>query len=484
MKLFRVLVLASCLLLLLAVSTPANAASLSSRVNEAFRSVFGRNPSIQENLYWLGRISPKDKSTYESLRGAMMYYKGINKTMASQSATSGAVPSAGKLPVKASDNKNDLIKNVLPLFVNIFSNDPSNAEKAWWRKRISCGEIKTHKALVASMSYHKSKKSRKGSDAICGSGISGAPSAAGVSKKQIAGISTHPYGDQVRIGIFNTDGSPIVVTADMSFQIREGLLNIVATLGKDDEVQVSWSNGTYHVRGSGIELDSDTPIRIVPLDMGIVRLKNYADKSTTIADKNYNRFRGVIEIQKSRTKNELWAINELRAEYYLRGLAETSGDGPEEYIKALGIAARTYVFFHKIITGGRRTDVDFDIGRTADDQIYRGYEYEIITPRMSSIFNGTKGIIVTDGEGDKPVQTVYFSDSDGRTRSAKEVWGTDKYPHLQQSVEDPYHVASECKGHCVGMSAQGAYGFASKEGWSYQKILNYFYKGIKIVKAY
>src|SRR3990167_7245160 len=61
-----------------------------------------------------------------------------------------------------------LIIDVLQQFIKIFGNNPSNAEKAWWRKRISCGEIKTQKALVSSMAFHKSKKVRKGSDTICG----------------------------------------------------------------------------------------------------------------------------------------------------------------------------------------------------------------------------------------------------------------------------------------------------------------------------
>ena len=34
------------------------------------------------------------------------------------------------------------------------------------------------------------------------------------------------------------------------------------------------------------------------------------------------------------------------------------------------------------------------------------------------------------------------------------------------------------------MSAQGAYGFANEDGWSWQKILKYYYKGVKLVKAY
>jgi peptidoglycan hydrolase-like amidase len=238
------------------------------------------------------------------------------------------------------------------------------------------------------------------------------------------------------------------------------------------------------VRGAAGEFDVANKIRIVPLNQAIVQIKNYSDKSATIAGKNYNRFRGIVEIRKCTGCNELWAINELNTEYYLRGLAETSGEGPLEYIKALGIAARTYVLYHKVVTGGRNVARDYDIGSTADDQIYRGYEYEIITSRMASIFNQTKGIVVTNSEGDAPVSTVYFSDSDGRTRSAKEAWGTDRFPHLQRSVDDPHHVSSSCRGHCVGMSAQGAYGFANKDGWSWQKILGYYYKGVKFVKAY
>ena len=278
--------------------------------------------------------------------------------------------------------------------------------------------------------------------------------------------------------------SEIQLTVDNKFQIREGQSKILATLGKDDVVKVSWSGGKYHVRGSGVSFDTVNEIRIVPLNQGIAKIVNYSDPSVTYPGKNYNRFRGVIEVRKCDGCSELWAINELRVEYYLRGLAETSGQGPEQYLNALGIAARTYVLYHKVVTGGRNTQKGYDITNTADDQLYRGYEYEIITPRMSSIFNKTKGIIVTNGEGDEPVSTIYFSDSDGRTRTAKEVWNTSRLSWLQKSVKDPYHASSTCKGHCVGMSAQGAYGFASKENWSFQKILGYYYNGIKLVKAY
>jgi peptidoglycan hydrolase-like amidase len=476
----RKFVLAVGLVLALGVlAKPAEAASLSPRVNEAFRSVWGRNPNVPENIYWLSRVVAGDKKTFEELQGAMFYHKGIGLTI-------GDKPSLGKAPASTmpQSDTSQLIKDVLPLFEKYIGKNPSATEKAWWRKRIACGEIKSEKVLISSMQYHKGKGVRKGSDTICGqkgTAVSSS-SASGVTSRRVAGISDHPMGDTVRIGIFKTDGRAIQVTASDQYQIREGS-EIKATLGKDDVVQVSWSDGKYHVRGSGINLDPRNEVRLVPLGGAIMEIKSYVDKSTTIAGKNYNRFRGIIEIRKCNGCNELWAINELRTEYYLRGLAETSGNGPEEYLKALAVAARTYVLYHKVITGGRNPARGYDIGRTADDQIYRGYEYEAITPRMASVFNKVKGVIVANGEGDKPVTTVYFSDSDGRTRSAKETWKTDRFPHLQ-SVDDPHHASSSCRGHCVGMSAQGAYGLANKDNWNFQKILGYFYKGIRLVKAY
>lgn len=461
---------------LLMIARPADAGTLESRVNEAFRGVYKRSPTAVENAYWLGRVVRGEKKTFEALQGAMFYSQAQGKTMSS-------APGGKTKTTAGSDDKNVLIKDTLLLFVQIYGNDPTGAEKAWWRKRISCNEITTRKALTSSMQYHKSKKVRQGSDAICG-GVAATSSDGGIVRKAIAGISNHPMGDQVRIAIYKTDGRAIHVTADGNYQIREGASDVLGTLGKDDVVQVSWSDGKYHVRGSGVSFDTKDKIRLVPLNQAIMQIKSYSDPSATYSGKNYNRFRGVIEIRKDDDRNYLWAINELRTEYYLRGLAETSGNGPAEYLKALATAARTYVLYHKVVTGGRSLGGGWDIDNTAEDQLYRGYEYELITPRMASEFAKTKGVLVTDSEADSPVSTVYFSDSDGRTRSAKEKWNTDRFPHLQQSVKDPHHVSSVCKGHCVGMSAQGAYGFANEDGWSWQKILKYYYKGVKLVKAY
>lgn len=449
-----------------------------------FIKVFGNNPTDAEKAWWRARVSCGEITTEEKLLSSMQYTKNLKTRIGSPNICGKTVSGSTLGSAISSAAKQQLIINVLPDFIKIFGNNPTNAEKAWWRARISCGEITSEAKLLSSMQFTKLHNTRIGSPNICGKKPAAAATASGISSKKISGIDGNPQGDTVRIGITNTNGSAITVTANNSFQIREGASKILATMKAGQNIAVSWSGGKYHVRGSGKSFDTANKIRFVPLNGGIMEIVSYSDPSVTYKGKNYNRFRGIIEIRKCDNCNQLWAINELRTELYLRGLGETSGEGPEQYVKALGIAARTYVLYHKIVTGGRSLYNDFDITNTPNDQIYRGYEYEIITPRMSSLFNKVRGIIVTNKEQTQPVASIYFSDSDGRTRTAKEGWGTDRFPHLQRSVKDPYHVASACNGHCVGMSAQGAYGFAKAQNWTFQKILTYYFYGVKLVKAY
>src|SRR5204863_1203781 len=93
--------------------------------------------------------------------------------------------------------KQQLIINVLPDFIKVFGNDPTNSEKTWWRARISCGEIKTEAKLLSSMQYTKAHKARMGSPTICGRVI---PNNGGVITRTIAGIGNSKMGDQIRVG--------------------------------------------------------------------------------------------------------------------------------------------------------------------------------------------------------------------------------------------------------------------------------------------
>ncbi len=460
----------------LVLSGSIEAAGLNSRINEAFSAVFGRNPTATENLYWTTRTV--DRKSFAALQDTMRFYKSQNKTVGAAAKDSRSISQA----VRAS-TKQQLIRDVLPLFVQIYGKDPSNADKIWWRKRISCDEIKDKKQLESSMRFHKNKGVSKGANTICGQK---ATTPSGVTARSVTGFSDHPLGDTVRVGIYNAGSKPVVIAASGRYQVREGS-DTKATLSEGDAVTITYSGGLYHVRGA-VEIEATEPIRLVPVGGTIMQVKSYNDPSATIPGKNYNRFRDTIVVTKCTNCSDVWVVNDVRAEHYAKGLAETSASdaGATEFYKALAIAARSYALYHRNVTGGRRPAKGYDIGRTADDQIYRGYEYEILVPRLASAVDQTRGVIVTDKDGDKPLITTYFSDSGGKTKTAQEVWGTtaSRFSHLQKNVDDPHHVAATCRGHCVGMSAQGAFGFAKKDGWSFQRILQHYYQNIRLVKAY
>ena len=112
-----------------------------------------------------------------------------------------AAPAA---PVKKVSARQQLIIDVLPVFIKVYGNNPSNAEKIWWRKRIACGEINTEKQLLTSMAFHKSKKVRKGGENICSvkkvkTGAASVSKATSVMKKNIE-ISSKIIVD---IGVFS-----------------------------------------------------------------------------------------------------------------------------------------------------------------------------------------------------------------------------------------------------------------------------------------
>lgn len=465
-------------LLFVALAAPVDAA-LNSRVNEAFLGVYGRTPSAAENKYWQTRTS--DKKTFAALQDTMRFYKSQGTSLGGTAKTA-----ASANGVASADTKQQLIVDVLPLAQQIFGRADA-ATKNWWRQRINCGEIKSRAQLVSSMKYHHGRGVTKGKDTICGKKSTDPPVSAGVTTKSVVGFSDHPLGDTVRIGIYNAGASgKVTVTASGKYQVREGG-NTLANLDAGETVSITYSDGAYHVRGAA-DLDASEPIRLVPVGGTIMQVKSYNDKSATIAEKNYNRFRDTIEVRKCNGCDQMWVINDVRAENYAKGLAETLAIDPDanEFYKALATAARSYALYHRNVTGGRKPAQGYDIGRTADDQIYRGYEYEIIVPRLARAVDATRGVIVTDKNGDDPLITTYFSDSGGKTKTAEEVWGTtaSRFSHLQKNVDDPHHVSSACRGHCVGLSAQGAFGFAKADQWTFDRILKHYYQNIKLVKAY
>lgn len=252
-------------------------------------------------------------------------------------------------------------------------------------------------------------------------------------------------------------------------------------VGPKDILTTSWSGGAYVVRGPRkFKIELDAPPRFGGMEGHPLVLASQQEKPSGVPGPGpYNRYRGTLEARVNERKDGVWAINELRVEDYLRGIAETTDAGPTEYQKALAVAARTYVLYH-FRSGGRQPHNGFTIRNTANDQLYAGYDYEERVPDFVAQARATRGVVATYEE--KPIAALYFSQSDGRTRSGEDVWKSKRFPYLQ-AKKDPYGGTS-LVGHGTGMSALGAAGFARKEDWSFRKILAYYYTGIKLERGY
>lgn len=422
-----------------------------------FRNVFGKAPSAAEQEYWKSRRL--DKPARTELKGAMYYVKSQGKTVGAPKVATAQ----------------DLAAAVPQTFAQVFGRAPRAEEKRWWSDRVLCRDITTLKGLLASLGFHRSSGVAVGSgtkEEFCARAAARGPL---VSLNGGLGIGGHGKGPVVRIGIVKLP-QEVRITSLGGFLVRLSD-ETKKQFSPEDVVKVSMSGGKYVVSGPEFRDVSEGPVKFSPVSGAILEVQNYTDRGAS--GTNYNRFRGHMIVRQSSDKSGLWAINELSTEDYLRGIAETTDNAPEAFMKALAIAARTYVLHHRQ-NGGRQPGNGFDITNTANDQLYRGYNYEQRVPGFVARVTATAGHVLS--YSGKLIAAVYFSGSDGRTRSGNEVWRSSKFPYLQ-GKDDPYG-GSRLRGHGAGMSGDGAVGFARKDGWDYKKILTYYYTGIRIERGY
>lgn len=221
--------------------------------------------------------------------------------------------------------------------------------------------------------------------------------------------------------------------------------------------------------GEEITLEDNSSYKAQAAADAYLEIKNF--------DRDDNKFRGALEFQI--IDGEYTVINELLLEDYLKGLAEEPNSEPIEKIKALSVAARSYAKFYMHYAEkfpGKPYDLNDD---PAICQKYLGYGYELRAPNVVKAAEETEGEVVT--YGGQLVKTPYFSSSDGKTKSALEVWNWDA-PYLI-SVSDTYCQGATQSGHGVGMSGCGAKGMA-QNGSSYKDILKYYYTGTEITKLW
>ena len=225
-------------------------------------------------------------------------------------------------------------------------------------------------------------------------------------------------------------------------------------------------------------LETSAAVRLISKNNGVMEIVNFENKPAwdSSGTLNDNMYLGNLEFRIY--ENNLTVINELSLENYLKGLGEVSNGDPEEKIKAIMVAARTYALYYMTIDEKFSGAPYYLNDDPSASQKYIGYGLTLRSPNIVKAVDATKGeIVVFDNQ---LVKTPYFNSTDGTaTKSAEEVWGWIDTPYLV-SVPDPLCQSDKFSGHGVGLSGCGATE-AAKTGKSYKEILKYYYTGVEII---
>ncbi len=288
----------------------------------------------------------------------------------------------------------------------------------------------------------------------------------------------------LRVGVLIVDeetDNKVVVSCKTDWQLTDGNGLVLGKQTANQSVTAYYKNDLYYFdQGTGVESTSSF-LRFVPVTTeGVCQIKNFDKRKTRRGAYAENQFRNILELRYNAKKDRTWMINELGMESYLYGLGETSEFSPMEFKKALVTAARTYALYQWERATKHKSEY-FHMNSSGDDQVYKGYEYELNNPSIRTAAMETHGMTV-NYEGRTAI-TPYFSRSDGRTRDWSEVWhGTVAWI---KSVKTPCDAEKGRKlwGHGVGLSASEALCMA-KEGKTWEEIIHYFYQGVDLKKRW
>jgi stage II sporulation protein D len=156
---------------------------------------------------------------------------------------------------------------------------------------------------------------------------------------------------------------------------------------------------------------------------------------------------------------------------------------PEEALKAQAVAIRTFAMYARsrpyhenawLCANWECCLAFYPLGEREADW---GERYDEYAQKIKDAVDETAGIVILyEGE---PIEAVFFAATDGRTRSAAEVWGGE-VPYLQSVGSDfDLDFPNGPRGHGVGMSQFGARQLALR-GFTYEEILQWYYTGVEI----
>ena len=282
-------------------------------------------------------------------------------------------------------------------------------------------------------------------------------------------------GPEIRIGLYSTE-DPIIIKANGSYEIRnnKNKLLVKLTKGEQTKTEFNFDKKRYYLTSRDKRiLMTDSYLRFIPKKDDTI-FEIISNKNTNTW-KSYTKFKGKLEIRLT-DEGTLWIINELPMEDYLKGSAETGNNNPQDYLKAMAVAERTYALYH-LLNPTKHAKRNFILTSHAGDQVYRGYSRELMSPNVAKAVEATKGLVVT--HDNEIVVTPYFAQSDGYTRGWEDVWGGGAKPWLKPKYV-PYDDGEKMFGHGVGMSAWGAWDMAKNRGYNFEEILKYFYTDIEL----
>ena len=293
-------------------------------------------------------------------------------------------------------------------------------------------------------------------------------------------LDESPWGEEeyeksepiIRVGIYKTD-KKVQFISPFIYDVVAGE-EVLGTLGENELASLSYKDKIYYISSNSLNTSTSTYFRLIPRDpKNYFSIFNLDRHLVTRSQMNFATFRGSMEYRFAPKSAMPYVINELLLEDYVSGIGETSNGAPEEYIKALQIAARSYAYSN--IGPPPTENRMFDVYASTVDQLYLGYNFEQFSPRIALFTVATRGMMVT--YKDEPVVTYYYSRSNGKTKTKKGV------PWLK-SVVCKYDKGWRQLGHGYGMSNRDAAARAKKDKWNYDKILTYYYSGTEIKKIY
>ncbi len=281
----------------------------------------------------------------------------------------------------------------------------------------------------------------------------------------------------IRVGLFVVKETVRVRVSDTYRVVVDGI--DVATLAPGKSIKLYHNAGSYTARIGVKRYHGSESLELIPKtnDSAVYTIESYERLVSWKGPKNFNAYRGKLEMRKGQKSDDVWVVNDLLLSDYAKGISENSNGSPMEYLKAQSVAQVSYAY---AIMQTDKYGI-FDVVATTGDQLYLGYNSELLMPRFVQAAESVRGYVVTYDK--VPVITPYFANTNGKTKSWKSVWGGTEKPWLVPVVAN-YDKGKKLFGHGVGMSQLDAAARADKEGLGWKELLRYYYTGTKVAKLF